>query len=159
MKKENGAIAVYVSVACLFIVIIGVAAFIQLNNKQSSQMQQLQQVEAAYNTQTSMEQEYQTYSGGEIVPIYTGEQLLKIGSNEEIYIDGKIYKLSINSTYVLGNDIEISSSFTDIANRIKNNNILIQGNGYKIIETNSLGEKLYYTEDTNYETAQTNVNE
>lgn len=43
------------------------------------------------------------------IPIYTAEQLAKIGSDEKITIDGIKYTFSINGTYVLKNNINLSS--------------------------------------------------
>ena len=159
MKNENGAIVIYVSVACLFLVIVGIASFISLSNKQSTQLDQLKQIEDAYDTKTSMEEEYKTYNGGEIIPINTSEQALKIGSNEEIYISGKIYTLGLDNTYIIKNDIKINGDFTKTANIIKNNNILIHGNGNIIEVTTASGQKEYYTEDTNYSEPQTSISE
>ena len=44
-----------------------------------------------------------------LIPIYTAEQLSKIGTDEEILIDGNKYIFSYNATYILKNDIDLST--------------------------------------------------
>ena len=46
-----------------------------------------------------------------VIPIYTAEQLAKVGSGETIKINqtGSEYKFTLNSTYVLQNDIDLNS--------------------------------------------------
>lgn len=83
--------------------------------------------------------------GGDIIKIRTVEELLKIGSGEQKYIDGKIYTFGINNTYELENDFEFTGDFSEVANRIKDNNILINGNDHTIIVTTTNGTKEYYT--------------
>lgn len=82
------------------------------------------------------------------IPIYTEEQLLKMGTNEDVYIaqENKTYKFETNAIYELKNDIELSSSFSDMAEKIKNGQIELQDTEYKIIENNSK----YYTEASQY---------
>lgn len=150
MKKEKGAITLYVTVVCLFIIIIGIAGYVQVSNKQAGQLAQLNEMEKAYNSGTTLEEEYNAYGGGEIIPISTTEQLLKIGNNEEVYINGKIYTFGKDATYVLEQDFEFNGDFKETANRIKNDKILIEGNEHKIIATNSSGIQEYYTKESKY---------
>ena len=150
MRNEKGAIVLYVTIVCLFILIIAIAGYVQIANKQASQIEQLSTMEKAYSQGTTLEDEYKGYGGGDIIPISTVEQLQKIGSNEEVYIDGKIYTMGENSTYLLEQDFEFIGDFRETAQRIKDGEILINGNNHIIKVTNSEGIDEYYTEESKY---------
>ena len=90
------------------------------------------------------------------IPISTSEQLLKIGSGEEIEINGIKYKFETGKTYILQNDIEYTGNYDNIASLIQNKEIDFEGQEHKIIVTNESGVKEYYTEDSKYYIA-TNV--
>ena len=87
---------------------------------------------------------------GSIIPIENYEQLLKIGSGEEIEINGIIYKFDLGKTYELQNDIEFTGYYDDIANLIKNNEVEFRGQDHKIVVTIDNGIKEYYTEESKY---------
>ena len=84
------------------------------------------------------------------IPIITAEQLLKIGTGEEINVNGETYIFDKGKTYVLQNDIEYTGSYENIANLIKNEEISFIGQGNKIIVTNENGIKEYYTKESKY---------
>ena len=48
MRSEKGAITLYVSIVCLFILIVGVIAYIGASNKQAVQMAELNKIEEQY---------------------------------------------------------------------------------------------------------------
>ncbi len=103
MKKEKGAVVLYVTVVCLFLLIIGITAYIGVSNKQAAQIAQLKQIEQSYQTTELQEEElYKQYEGGDIVPVYTPQQFEKVGSGEEVYVaeEGKIYTYSTDKTYM-----------------------------------------------------------
>ena len=150
LKNNKGAITLYVTIACLFILIIGIASYVSISNKQAAQMQQLKIMEESYNTGITIEDAYKSYEGGDIIKIRTVEELLKIGSGEQKYIDGKIYTFGKNNTYELENDFEFTGDFREVASRIKENNILINGNDHTIIATTTNGTKEYYTKYSKY---------
>ena len=86
--------------------------------------------------------EYKSYFDGDIVPIYSAEELKKVGSGEKIAIskeNGKIYTFSDTATYVLKNDIKLSSfwneklnSWTPIGTEEKPFKGFFEGLGHKI---------------------------
>lgn len=84
------------------------------------------------------------------IPIYTSEQLLKIGTGEEITINEIRYVFDTGKTYLLQNDIEYTGSYNNIAQLIQNNEITFEGQGHQIIVTNDSGIKEYYTENSKY---------
>lgn len=150
MKRERGAITLYVSIVCLFVLIIGIAQYISITNKQAAQLEQLKEIEDAYNSDLTIDEVYSSYGGGDVIEIDTVGKLLKIGSNENVYIDGKIYNFGSRNTYVLLQDFKFEGDFSDVAEAIKDNQILIQGNGHKIVVTNEQGVDEYYTEESKY---------
>ena len=66
----------------------------------------------------------------EYTPIYTLEQLQKIGSGEIVTIDGVNYEYNINTNYKLMADIDASSIVWNPID--KNMKCIIDGNGHKI---------------------------
>ena len=103
MKREKGAILLYVTIVCLFLLIVGITAYIGGSNKQAAQIAQLKQIEESFQTNELQEEDlYKQYEGGDIVPVYTPEQFKKVGSGEEVYVaeEGKIYTFSTDKTYM-----------------------------------------------------------
>lgn len=121
-----------------------------VSNKQTAQLEKSKEIENSYNTELTEEDIYKSYNGGEIIPINTVEELLKIGSNEQKYIEGKIYTFSTNATYELKGDFKFSGDFREVANKIKENNIVINGNDYQIVVTTASGTEEYYTKYSKY---------
>lgn len=64
----------------------------------------------------------------EYTPIYTEEQLQKIGSNENVEVNGKTYAFNEQANYQLQNDIEMTSAF----NPINHMDGIFDGNGHTI---------------------------
>lgn len=128
----------------------GIATYVTTNNKQASQLEQLKETENNYDAGITAEDVYKSYEGGEIIKINTADELLKIGSNEQKYINGKIYTFGTNATYELEGDIEFAGDFREVASRIKENNIVINGNDHQIVVTTASGTKEYYTKYSKY---------
>lgn len=125
IKNNSGAITVYVVIACLFIIIIGIGAYIMVSNKQAAQLEQLNELQGAYQGNLTQEELYNNYNGGEIIPVLSEEQMLKMGSGEEIYIDGKIYTMTPEKTYVLKENWEENAEFTNKVAIVENGNGVI----------------------------------
>lgn len=75
---------------------------------------------------------------------------MKIGSGEELYIDGKIYQYGTGKTYLIQEDITATGDYSNISNLIKNNQVVIEGNKHKITIQDSNGKEKYYTEASKY---------
>ena len=121
-KSEKASITLYVTVACMFIMIVGISTYVLSNNKQQAQLAQLKQIEKQYQTGLTQEELHNEYIGGDIINIYTEEQFLKIGSGEEVYINGKIYTMTTNKTYVLQENWEDNTQYPAIVANIENGN-------------------------------------
>jgi len=127
LKSEKAAISMYVTVACLFVMVVGMSTYVLSNNKQQTQLAQLAQIEEEYKTGLTEEELYNSYKGGDIIPVYTEEQFLKIGTGQELYIDGKIYVMAANKTYVLYENWEANSKYSNIATTVETaNGVLIK---------------------------------
>ena len=119
MKSEKGALVLYVSVACLFLLIVGITAYIGVSNKQAGQIAKLKRIEENYNnSNVTAEELYKSYDGGDVIPIYTPEQFAKVGSGEEVYVreTGKFYTFSIDKTYMF---YGVPEDLTNLLNKLK----------------------------------------
>ena len=119
MKSEKGALVLYVSVACLFLLIVGITAYIGVSNKQAGQIAKLKRIEENYNnSNVTAEELYKSYDGGDVIPIYTPEQFAKVGSGEEVYVKetGKFYTFSIDKTYMF---YGVPEDLTNLLNKLK----------------------------------------
>ncbi|MBQ9297659.1 MAG: BspA family leucine-rich repeat surface protein [Clostridia bacterium] len=149
MKSEKGSVTIYVTIACLFVLIIGIANYVLLTNKQVAQAEMVNEIEKQYNSSVSLEQTYNSYNGGEIIPIDSLENFKKIGTGEKVYINGKVYTFGTDSTYVLQTNLTYDGNYDDMITRIKNNNIVVTGDGYEIAVTKD-GVTDYYVSKWNY---------
>ena len=124
MKSEKGALVLYVSVACLFLLIVGITAYIGVSNKQAGQIAKLKRIEQNYNnSNVTAEELYKSYDGGDVIPIYTPEQFAKVGSGEEVYVKetGKFYTFSIDKTYMFyGVPEDLTNLLKQLKQEIKN---------------------------------------
>ena len=149
MKSEKGSVTIYVTIACLFVLIIGIANYVLLTNKQVAQAEMVNEIEKQYNSSVSLDQTYNSYNGGEIIPIDSLENFKKIGTGEKVYINGKVYTFGTDSTYVLQTNLTYDENYDDMITRIKNNNIVVTGDGYEIAVTKD-GVTDYYVSKWNY---------
>ncbi len=81
----------------------------------------------------------------EFIPITTVEELSKIGSNEEVIVNGKTYTFAQNANYRLENDI-VAGTFTPI----KYMNGIFDGNNHTISEL-TINGNLWIYNGTSYE--------
>lgn len=109
MKKERGAITLFVIMGMLFFIIALINIYVMSVNRKQSQLQILEQANGAYDE--NAEDIYQSYFGDDLVNIYNVDQLLSIGSNQNIQVNeenGKIYNFKTNGVYVLRNNLSFS---------------------------------------------------
>ncbi len=146
LKKENGVITVLTLVTILFMVSFLLSTYIIISNKVRTQKEMLDETRKIYESDESMEEIYDSYmNSSNIIPIYTAEQLLAIGTDEkDVNINGKYYNFNNNENtiYALMNDLKFTASdyndkLTDDGywTPIGDNETLVakfEGNGHKI---------------------------
>lgn len=114
IKSEKGAITLVVLVAMLFLLSFLMSIYIGVANKAQTSAESTKQAQEKYNNLDEVNEIYESYfSSSEIIPIYTKEHLEKIGSGEQININGKIYTFSPNGYYTLKNDLDLGGVYNE----------------------------------------------
>lgn len=112
LRDQKGAITMITLITVLFLVSFLMSTYIIISNKVKTQKEMLNETKSIYETKVTMEEIYNSYfSNDAVIPIYTVNQLLAIGNDEKINIDGKIYTFTNTEdvTYVLKNDLEFNA--------------------------------------------------
>lgn len=86
IKNQNGAITLLVLVSMLFFVTFLASTYMILSNKAQTQIEMTAQTKATYNSVNATDL-YNSYFGDTVIPIYTVEQLLNIGTDQNIVIN------------------------------------------------------------------------
>jgi len=105
-------------------------------------------------TATEISESYEDYEfkiKEVVIPIRTVDQLIKIGSNEILKIDGQYYHMTDNSTYELKNDL--SFEYEGIWNPILNSEGRLNTYGKIITIEDTLNNEIYYHQNQVYVTA------
>lgn len=114
IKKEDGVITILTLTTVLFVISFLISSYIIVSNKVKTQKELLSETREIYESKQTMEEIYNSYfSNDNIILIYTENQFLKIGSNENIKIEeanNKYYVFSNTGKYLLMNDLEINES-------------------------------------------------
>ena len=112
LRSENGAITMLVLITVIFLVSFLISSYILVANKAKAQKEIIEETRKIYEPTSTMEEIYNSYfNNGNIIPIYTVEQLQAIGNGKQININGKYYTFSNdeNTIYVLMNNLEIKA--------------------------------------------------
>ena len=139
-KSQKGAITLVVLVTMLFLTAFLMTLYIRLSNKAGISAESTAEIAKRYNNIGDASSIYSSYfTDSNIIPITNREQLEKIGSNENITINGKIYKFIPNGKYVIMNDIDLGkeeSPWTPIPEKNEQNQNrftgVLDGLGYTI---------------------------
>ena len=141
LKEEKGSITLFIIIAMFAFVLFSLATYTLLSRRSQTQTDLMSEIRNMYGNASEYD-EYKSYFDGEIVPIYSAEELKKVGSGEKIAIskeNGKIYTFSDTATYVLKNDIKLSSfwneklnSWTPIGTEEKPFKGFFEGLGHKV---------------------------
>jgi len=108
LKSQKGAVTLIVLVTMLFLTAFLMTMYIRLANKAGISAETTLEIAKKYNNIGDMNDIYYSYfTDSNIIPITNREQLEKIGSNESVTINGKIYKFVPDGKYVLMNDINL----------------------------------------------------
>ena len=114
LKSEKGAITIVVLASMLFLLAFLMSAYMIVANKAKKQKEISQEIQEMYSKHEDLEETYNKYINNDVIPIYTVEQLLKIGSQEDLLIDNKYCKMTWDATYALMNDLVITENWTPI---------------------------------------------
>lgn len=113
-KSQKGAITLIVLVSMLFLTAFLMSMYIGIANKAGASAETTKQIAEKYNNLEDANAIYDSYfSNSEIIPIYTREHLEKIGSGEQITINGKIYTFAANGYYTLQNDLDLGGYYDE----------------------------------------------
>ena len=153
-RNDRGAITLFTLIAGLFFIAFLTSILLVGAVKRQSQIEATKQTESIYSKSNTNEI-YNSYFGGDVVPIYTFAQLLEMCSGHEIIINeegGKYFTFSSSAIYILRNDLEGESNgiltlppvaFTDNG-RLEGNSKTI-----KIRDTSKTEETYYYYNNSN----------
>lgn len=111
-KSEKGSITILVLVSLVFLTTFLISSYIIMSNKMNTQKKVINDTKEIY--EQPIEEIYNSYFSTEnIIPIYTVEQLLAMGSGKQININGKIYTFLNTVPYILMNDLEFKENERD----------------------------------------------
>lgn len=119
IKNEKGSLALFVTIAMLFFMAFLLVIFISTTNQQKTQLAVTARIKETYEQDLdNVEEIYNSFIGtDEYIPIYTSEQLKKVGIGESVYISqvGKYYTFNLDSKYILKSNIELNKNKYEIA--------------------------------------------
>lgn len=147
MKSKRGSITLFVLFSGLFFIMFLSTMLMYSSIKRQSEEEIAKKTEELYGSKNE-EEIYQSYFGEGAVPIYTKEQLFKIGSGENVQIKeegGKIYNFASNSVYILQNDLEFEyNGIWEMPTFTENGRMEGNGKQIKIKDTSKAEETYYY---------------
>ncbi len=156
VAKENGAITLIVLITMIFIVSFLILTYISITNKAQTEAEITQKIKDKYGKVENAESIYNSYIGKNVIPIYTVEELLKIGTGEKIEIKGKTYTFSADKAYILMNDLSFKiEDYLDLLGEegwepIGKTNYAFDGNGYTILVELLDGSIAYCAKENEY---------
>ena len=113
IKSEKGVITMVTLLTILFMISFLIASYVLISNKVRTQKNMLAETKSIYEPKFTMEEIYNSFSNKDnIIPIYTTEHLLKMGSGQQnVNVNGKYYNFSNdeNTIYVLMNDLSFKA--------------------------------------------------
>lgn len=113
-KSQKGAITLIVLVTMLFLIAFLMSMYIRISNKAQTSAETTEEIAKKYNNIGEANDIYNSYfANSDVIPIYTVEQLKKIGSGEKIEVNGKIYTFTTNGYYTLMNDLDLGGYYDE----------------------------------------------
>ncbi len=113
MKKDRGSITIITLVTILFMLSFLISTYMIISNRRQAQTEIKRETQEIYESDTeNIDAIYNSYFAGEgeVIPIYTEEQLLKIGTDEYIVGGDKIYTCTANANYILMTNLQLNVS-------------------------------------------------
>lgn len=121
LNNEKGSLALFVSIAMIFFMSFLLVLFLSTTNEQKTQLAVTARIKETYEQDLdNIDNIYNSFVGDDYIPIYTKEQLKKVGSGEKVYVsqEGKYYYFNLNSSYILKNNIELNKFTVDEEGKI-----------------------------------------
>ena len=113
-KSQKGAITLVVLVGMLFLTAFLMSMYIAIANRAQNSAETTKQIQQQYNNLNEANAIYDSYfADTDIIPIYTKEQLAKIGSEEQVLINNKVYTFSVDGYYTIQNDLELGGVYNE----------------------------------------------
>jgi len=161
LSNQKGSITMLVLVTMLFLLAFLMSSYMIVSNRAQKQKQISNEIQEIYRNKQDLNEVYNSYFNEEVIPIYTAEQLLKIGSGETIQIDNRLCVMTWDATYALMNHLEFDVSSSEVSdflggsdwtpiNENENFKGYFEGNGYNIKVTNNDGKIETYSSLNNY---------
>lgn len=114
IKSEKGAITLVVLIGMLFLTAFLMSMYIQIANRAQNSAETTKQIQEQYNNLDEANTIYDSYfANSEVIPIYTKEQLAKIGSGEQVLINSKVYTFSTDGYYIIQNDLDLGGVYNE----------------------------------------------
>ena len=148
LKSEKGAITIIALASVLLITAFLVSTYMVISNKVKTQKDVVAETRKIYENDSAEVAYNSFFSNASIIPIYTEEQLLAIGSGDTVFITeagGKYYTFSDDATYLLMNDIICHQDYIS-----KSFGGTFDGNGHTITTVNAYDEECVCNEENNY---------
>ena len=90
LRDEKGVITIFVLVSLLFMISFLIATYALASNKVKTQKEIIAETREIYESKYTMDEVYNSYfTSDTIIPIYTVEQLLAIGTGNNISVNRK----------------------------------------------------------------------
>lgn len=158
IKSEKGAITVLVLISMLFIISFLITMHIMVSNKLQGQLQRSKDIRETYNNIGEANNIYNSLIAQNTITITieNAEQLLSIGSNSNIAINGKMYTFSATAGYILMRDIQFDAGdYTELLEGadwtpIGDTQYKFDGNGHTITVTKLNDTIKIYNEENEY---------
>ena len=165
LKSQKGAITLVTLITMLFILAFTITTYVFMANKATTEIEITEEVRKKYNNLGDLDNIYNNYLGKDVLNIYTVDELLKIGSGDNIAINGKVYKFSDDKLYVLMNNLSFdANNYSTILNgqdwiAIGDTNYMFDGNGHKITVEKLDGTVVEYTNENQYKDINLEIND
>lgn len=114
LKSQKGAITLVVLTGMLFLTAFLMSMYIGIANKAQTSAENTKQISQRYNNLDEANSIYDSYfADTAVIPIYTKEQLQKLGSGEQVLINNKVYTFSIDGYYTIQNDLNLGGIYDE----------------------------------------------
>ena len=111
MRKEKGSITIITLTTVLFMIAFLVSTFTIIANRRQAQAEIKQNIKEVYAKDiNNIDEIYESYftGGNSVILISTVDELLKIGSGENVTINGRTYKFTADANYKLNASLDLN---------------------------------------------------